>query len=189
MPSLFDRGAPSQEVRVTLKEAGRMLGIAPNSVRSRYKTGKIRGERDNQGQIWVYLDPTSIEVRSNPSKGSKQESFELIQRLGYLESQLAARETELNTLRKEHDELRQKYDQARAAEAITNELRMQIQDLKAEHTSLIEQATAAERAMGELVGAKALIEELRQDRDFLREQLTAQEDPEPERRRRWWWFR
>ena len=48
---------------MSLKEAGTLLGLKPNSVRSRYKKGQIRGEADNMGKIWVYLDP-SIETPS-----------------------------------------------------------------------------------------------------------------------------
>ena len=48
------------EVRMSLKEAGKLLGLKPNSVRSRYKKGSIRGEADNMGKIWVYIDPTKV---------------------------------------------------------------------------------------------------------------------------------
>ena len=61
------------KVRMSLAEAGDRLGIAPNSVRSRWKAGKIEGSRDNAGKIWVCLDPEEIgeiEAASNPSKPS-----------------------------------------------------------------------------------------------------------------------
>ena len=61
------------KVRMSLAEAGDQLGIAPNSVRSRWKAGKIEGSRDNAGKIWVHLDPeeiVEIEGASNPSKPS-----------------------------------------------------------------------------------------------------------------------
>ncbi|RYF14697.1 MAG: hypothetical protein EOO77_14045 [Oxalobacteraceae bacterium] len=41
---------------MSLADAATALGIAPNSVRSRFKAGKIRGERDNLGKLWVWLD-------------------------------------------------------------------------------------------------------------------------------------
>ena len=44
------------EERVSLTEAATLLGIAPNSVRSRFKAGKLRGERDNKQRIWVWID-------------------------------------------------------------------------------------------------------------------------------------
>lgn len=61
------------KVRLSLAEAADRLGIAPNSVRSRWKAGKIEGSRDNTGKIWVYLDPAAaaeVEASSNPSKPS-----------------------------------------------------------------------------------------------------------------------
>jgi hypothetical protein len=42
---------------MSLAEAGAALGLAPNSVRSRFKAGKIPGERDNSGKLWVFVDP------------------------------------------------------------------------------------------------------------------------------------
>lgn len=71
------------EVRMSLHEAAEILGIAPNSVRSRWKSGKIRGERDNVGKIWVYLntekaanDEGSKEGISKPSKKVSKASIE-----------------------------------------------------------------------------------------------------------------
>ena len=48
------------EERMTLKAAAGLLGIHPNSVRSRYKKGKLRGEADNTGKIWVWVDPSKV---------------------------------------------------------------------------------------------------------------------------------
>lgn len=45
--------------RMTLNEAAAVLGIKPQSVRSRFKAGKLKGERDNSGKIWVWLDDTT----------------------------------------------------------------------------------------------------------------------------------
>ena len=59
---------------MSLADAAATLGIAPNSVRSRFKAGKLRGERDNQGKIWVWLDDATQPVegsKPNPSKPSK----------------------------------------------------------------------------------------------------------------------
>ena len=60
------------KVRMSLAEAGAALGIAPNGVRSRYKAGKLAGERDNSGRIWVWLDLSD----SNPSKNSIEPRLE-----------------------------------------------------------------------------------------------------------------
>jgi len=58
------------EERMTLAAAAALLGIAPNSVRSRYKAGKIRGERDNTGRIWVWIE------RPQTSSAPQKPAFE-----------------------------------------------------------------------------------------------------------------
>ena len=77
MPSIEGfEGFEMTKVRMSLAEAGDRLGIAPNSVRSRWKAGKIEGSRDNAGKIWVSLDPediAEIEGASEPSKPSIEE--------------------------------------------------------------------------------------------------------------------
>ena len=62
-----------EAVRMSLADAGKVLGIATNSVRSRWKAGHLRGERDNAGKVWVWIDPTS-DVR--PSKPATKASTE-----------------------------------------------------------------------------------------------------------------
>lgn len=68
---------------MTLAQAADLLGIAPNSVRSRWKSGKIKGERDNEQKIWVWVDREktandqgSKQVASKPSKGLSNPSIE-----------------------------------------------------------------------------------------------------------------
>ena len=53
-----------EAVRMSLADAAAHLGLAVNSVRSRWKSGKIRGERDNSGKVWVWLEP-DVEPRSS----------------------------------------------------------------------------------------------------------------------------
>ena len=66
------------DIRMSLADAAMVLGIAPNSVRSRFKAGKLRGERDNQGKIWVWLDDAAQHTGGSKSKPSKPsiEGFE-----------------------------------------------------------------------------------------------------------------
>lgn len=67
------------EVRMSLKDAGELLGLKPNSVRSRYKKGKLRGEADNMGKLWVWIDPTKIANDTGskePSSKATKEGFE-----------------------------------------------------------------------------------------------------------------
>lgn len=58
------------EKRMSLVEAAEHFGIAPNSVRSRWKAGKLRGERDNNQKVWVWVD---TEKAAN-DEGSKREA-------------------------------------------------------------------------------------------------------------------
>lgn len=92
------------DVRMSLSDAATILGIAPNSVRSRFKAGKIRGERDNAGKIWVWLDPDSEGSKPSTSKPSKEgsKSFEieaLQAHIHTLSEQLALANAELAVLR------------------------------------------------------------------------------------------
>lgn len=107
------------KVRMSLADAGALLGVAPNSVRSRWKKGQIEGGRDNSGKIWVLLDPAeastdgatskaSIEPGSNPSIEGSIEPFEGFEpglfeaqraHIGTLSGQLARAAAELEALR------------------------------------------------------------------------------------------
>jgi len=110
---------------MSLAEAAMALGIAPNSVRSRFKAGKLRGERDNSGKIWVWIDPETLP--SSPSKyrtskpsieGSKNGEIEALKsHICTLEEQLALSQAEVGTLR----------DKA----ALADQLEAQIEGLKA----------------------------------------------------------
>ena len=84
------------EVRMSLTDASALMDVAPNTIRSRFKSGKIRGERDNAGKIWVWIDPDlagSKKRTSKPSKGSNDAAIEA------LTAQLDRAHTELETLR------------------------------------------------------------------------------------------
>lgn len=59
-------------LRMSLADAAAALGVPVNTLRSRFKAGKIRGERDNQGKLWVWIDPAWQGSTSKASKPSKQ---------------------------------------------------------------------------------------------------------------------
>jgi len=50
------------EEKFSLEAAGRFFGISANAMRARVKKNpdKYRSERDNRGQIWVWLDPAAL---------------------------------------------------------------------------------------------------------------------------------
>ena len=94
------------KIRMSLKEAADLLGIKPNSVRSRWKAGKIEGQADNSGKVWVWLDADAEPSKSNPSKpsieGFEAPAFEAMQ------AHIESLKSELKTARDELDDLRPK---------------------------------------------------------------------------------
>ena len=84
------------ELRMSLAEAAALTKTPLNTLRSRWKAGKVRGERDNAGKIWVWIDPDLVGSKkrtSKPSKGSNDAAIEA------LSAQLDRAHTELETLR------------------------------------------------------------------------------------------
>lgn len=139
---------------MSLADAAAALGIAPNSVRSRFKSGKLRGERDNQGKIWVWLDDANPPIEPSKSKPSKP-SIE-----GFEQGQLKALEDHLRTM--------------------TEQLGL----AQSELASVRLRASAADRLEAEVAGLEALRDEVRADRDRWRgiaEQALADRRPEPRR--------
>lgn len=111
------------EVRMSLADAAAMTKTAPNTIRSRFKSGRIRGERDNSGKIWVWLDPDVETSKSRVSKPSIEGSNAAA--LKVLTAQLARAHDELDTLR----------PKAATAERLEAEKALilgQIEDLKAD---------------------------------------------------------
>ena len=43
--------------RLSLKDAAERLGISEGGVRARYRRGALKGERDDDGKIWVLVEP------------------------------------------------------------------------------------------------------------------------------------
>lgn len=81
------------EVRMSLAEAAALTNTAPNTIRSRFKSGKIRGERDNAGKLWVWIDPNIEGSKRKSSNPSNKATLEV------LESQLQRANDELEALR------------------------------------------------------------------------------------------
>ena len=147
------------DIRMSLADAAVALGIAPNSVRSRFKAGKLRGERDNQGKIWVWLDDSTKLAETSKSKASKP-SIE-----GFDEGHFKALEAHLRTL--------------------TEQLAL----AQSELASLRPRVSAADRLEAEVAGMEALRDEVRADRDYWRsvaEQALADHREQPEPRRSLW---
>jgi len=153
---------------MSLAEAARALGIAPNSVRSRFKAGKIRGERDNLGKLWVWLDHAlegSKSPASNPSIEGSKDSDSNLRSKGSNAAHINALEAHLRTLT----------DQLNLAQAEVSALRTR--------------ASSADRLEGQVAGLEALRDEIRADRDHWREvaeRALADLHVEPKVRRSLW---
>ena len=153
---------------MSLADAATALGIAPNSVRSRFKAGKIRGERDNLGKLWVWLDHDaegSKPATSNPSIEGSNNSVSNLRSKGSSKAHIDALEAHLRTLA----------DQLNLAQAEMSALRIR--------------ASAADRLEGQVAGLEALRDEVRTDRDHWREvaeRALADLHVEPKVRRSLW---
>jgi len=152
---------------MSLADAAIALGIAPNSVRSRFKAGKIRGERDNSGKLWVWLDTEegSKKLTSNPSIEGSKSAASNPRSKGSNGAHINALEAHLRTLA----------DQLHLAQA--------------EATTLRIRASEADRLEGQVAGLEALRDEVRADRDHWREvaeRALADLHVEPKVRRSLW---
>jgi hypothetical protein len=55
--------------RLTLLEAGEVLGVSKDAVRQRVKRGTIRSEKGEDGRVYVYLDASSEATREATTEG------------------------------------------------------------------------------------------------------------------------
>lgn len=114
------------ETRMSLAEAAAITGVAPNTIRSRFKAGKIKGERDNTGKIWVWIDPDILTSKRHTSKPSNDTSNPSN------DAAFEALKVQLNRANDELDALRPKAAMADALAAEKGLLIEQITDLKAD---------------------------------------------------------
>jgi hypothetical protein len=129
------------EVRMSLKEAGELLGLKPNSVRSRYKKGKLRGEADNMGKLWVWIDPTKI----TNDKGSKEPSSKVTKE-GFEGNEIKALQDHLKAVTEQ-------LDKANAEIADLKPQAMEAVRLQAEVKGLLDQQGRGEAEISRLVAS------------------------------------
>jgi len=60
---------------MTLKEAAKVLGVSPDTVRHRYRKGELPGKWDNQGRILVDID-TEAAAGRKANSGRKSKEFQ-----------------------------------------------------------------------------------------------------------------
>ena len=110
---------------MSLKGAAQMLGVAPNTIRTRWKRGKIKGEMGNDGKVWVWVDPdeTANDMPQNP-RGSKRVSEAFLERSAELNLE-PNQSLEISALR---DHLKTLQEQLAIATAENAELRSKAAD-------------------------------------------------------------
>jgi hypothetical protein len=94
--------------KVSLQEAGELLGISPDAVRMRIKRGKMQGEKDEAGRWQVWIDTEESEgeqeAEQEPERGSVDEP-DLLRQVAVLEARLELLEEERDFLRMQVDRL------------------------------------------------------------------------------------
>jgi hypothetical protein len=126
---------------MSLKEAGELLGLKPNSVRSRYKKGKLRGEADNMGKLWVWIDPTKL---AN-DRGSK-EPYSKVTKEGFEGSEIKVLQDHLKAVTEQ-------LDKANAEIADLKPQAMEAVRLQAEVKGLLDQQGRGEAEISRLVAS------------------------------------
>lgn len=129
------------EIRMSLKQAGELLGLKPNSVRSRFKKGKLRGEADNMGKLWVWIDPTKL----INDQGSKEPS-----------SKASLERLEVNEIKALRDHLKVTTEQLDKANAEIADLKPRAMDavrLQAEVKGLLDQRGRGDAEISRLVAS------------------------------------
>jgi flagellar motility protein MotE (MotC chaperone) len=156
------------EVRMSLKEAGDLLGLKPNSVRSRYKKGTLRGEADNMGKLWVWVDPTKVANDRGSKKASSKVTIE-----GFEDNEIKALKDHLKATTEQ-------LDKANAEIADLKPQAMEAVRLQAEVKGLLDQQGRGEAEIARLVASlgkmdterRELIEAVLKRRPSLWERIT-----------------
>jgi len=103
--------------KLTLIEAGQVLGISPDAVRMRIKRGTMQAEKDEDGRWLVWVDTEQAAAERESEREAKQAeereperegelSAEALQaRIAVLEARLAAAESERDFLRTQVENL------------------------------------------------------------------------------------
>lgn len=139
------------EVRMSLKEAGEYLGLKPNSVRSRWKKGTLRGETDNMGKVWVWLDPTKAASDRASKKSILKPMIEGFER---------------NEIKALKDHLKATSEQLEKAQAEITDLKPQVLEsvrLRAENQGLRDQQGRGDAEIERLKASVASIDAERQE--------------------------
>lgn len=158
--------------KFNLEAAGRLLGISSSAMRARAKKNpeKYRLERDNRGQIWVWLDPATLPELKPTIQAAKAVSVQ-------------AQPDELKAAL----QVAKNYEQAAAAAA---DLQSQIDALRADLATALQAAAVADaerRAAVVLADERARAIEAA-ERNLADLRLLLPVPPGPSSARPWWRF-
>lgn len=104
--------------KLTLIEAGQVLGISPDAVRMRIKRGTMQAEKDEDGRWLVWVDTEQAAAERESEREAKQAEEREPEREGELSAEalrariavLEARLEALEEVREERDFLRKQVD-------------------------------------------------------------------------------
>jgi hypothetical protein len=88
---------------MSLTDAAKALGLTENGVRTRFKRGKLRGERDNTGKLWVWVQPSQKPSLEKPSQTSQNE---LLLQLQFKDREIDSLAGQLADMRADRDSWR-----------------------------------------------------------------------------------
>jgi len=66
MQSEVSRDRPVE--KVTVPEAAKLLGVTQSAVRKRIQRGTISWDRDDEGRIYVYVDPSEMHLETGSGR-------------------------------------------------------------------------------------------------------------------------
>ena len=110
------RGGASRDLpmeRVAVSEAAALLGVTQSAVRKRIQRGTITWDKDSEGRVYVYVDPSEIspetegdESRDTSSEPSRDELLESYRdQVNFLRRELERKDTMLMSLMQRIPEL------------------------------------------------------------------------------------
>lgn len=110
--------------KLTLIEAGQVLGISPDAVRMRIKRGTMQAEKDEDGRWLVWVDTEQAAAERESEREAKQAEEREPEREGELSAealraQIGELEERLEELRQERDFLRTQLNNMTFAQGMT----------------------------------------------------------------------
>jgi hypothetical protein len=153
---------------MSLADGAQALGLTANGARSRFKAGKIKGERDNRGRIWIWVDE-AVEGSKRPRRQPSTEGVSNSSIEGAVENPKPSVEHASKAETASEGHIR----------TLTEQLARALNELADVRIWATNASSAASRLEGKVEGLEALTDELRTDRDQWR-QMALERQTAPE---------